>query len=163
MILAEAGAREGRYSAESSRYGAAVRGGDSYTDVVIARAPLDFPHCEAPELVIALSQDTYDQTLPTLAPGTVLLFDPFFVTSKPAPGVRQFSIPATATAIAELGAGTSANLIMLGALVGLTGAVAVESLEAAVDAQLGQKRRAANRKALELGRGFACAASEVTP
>jgi 2-oxoglutarate ferredoxin oxidoreductase subunit gamma len=158
VILAEAAAADGKHVAQSARYGAAVRGGEATADVVISGEPIDFPHVERPDQLVVLSQPIWNRLVPAQAPGTLLIYDPFFVQPEhPPAGVRLVRIPATERAIAEFGKATAANLIILGALVELGGAVSRESLEHAAAGSVAPKFREANRKALALGRELAAA------
>lgn len=155
VVLAQAAMTEERQVAQSARYGAAMRGGDATADVVIADAPIDYPHVETPDFLVVLSQPTYDR-LATIQPaGTLVIYDPFFVTPGSIDGVRQVPIPATERAIAEFGKGTGANLIIAGALAELSGAVAAASLIAAVEQSLSPRFRESNLRALEIGRQLA--------
>lgn len=158
VILAEAATGDGKFVAQSARYGAAVRGGEATADVIVADGPIDFPHVERPDQLVALSQPVWNRLAPAQAAGTLVIYDPFFVQpDNPPAGIRLVRIPATERAIAEFGKATAANLIVLGALVELGGAVSRESLEHAAAGSLSPKFREANRKALALGRELAAA------
>ncbi|MDD5310107.1 MAG: 2-oxoacid:acceptor oxidoreductase family protein [Deltaproteobacteria bacterium] len=158
VILAEAAAAQGSHVAQSARYGAAVRGGECTADMVVSSEPIDFPHVEEPDHLVVLSQETYDRLAPAQRPGTLVIYDPFFVTARDLAGVRQVRLAATDTAIRELGSAQGANLIVLGALAELTGAIREESIVAALDRNMSRKHRQANLKAIALGREMARAA-----
>jgi 2-oxoglutarate ferredoxin oxidoreductase subunit gamma len=159
VVLAEAAAADGRHVAQSARYGAAVRGGEATADVVVADGPIDFPHVERPDQLVALSQPIWNRLMPTQAPGTLVIYDPFFVQpDNPPEGVRLVRIPATERAITAFGKATAANLVVLGALVELGGAVSRESLEHAAAGSVSPRFREANMKALAMGRELATAA-----
>lgn len=152
VILAQSAVGDGRRVAQSARYGAAVRGGEATADVVLSEGDIDFPHVEAPDLLVVLSQSTYDKFVPAQREGTMVFCDPFFVSPREAPpGVRQFEIAATDTAIRRFGKGTSANLILLGFIAALTSVVSRESLENAVREGVSAKFREANLEALKIG------------
>lgn len=156
VILAEAAIRDGRFVAQSARYGAAVRGGEATADVIVSGEPIDFPHVERPDQLVVLSQPIWKRLAPAQAPGTILVYDPFFVRpDDPPPGVELARIPATERAIASFGRATAANLIILGALMDLGGAVSGESLERAVTGSVSPRFREDNLKALALGRELA--------
>lgn len=162
VVLAESAVRDARHVAQSARYGAAVRGGEATADVVLSDAPIDHPHVEHPDALVVLSQPIWEKLVPAQAPGTTVLFDPFFVSPGAAPdGVRVFEIDATERAIDRFGKGTAANFIMLAALVELTSAVGRGSLEAAVTETVSARFRETNLAALDLGRELARAASEA--
>lgn len=163
VMLAEVAAEDGREVAQSARYGAAVRGGDATADVVMADGPIDYPHVEAPDVLIALSQPTYNQYAPKQKAGTTLIYDPFFVDPSEQAGVRQLPIPATDAAIREFGKGTGANIVVLGALAALTEVVSRDSLEKVIGKNPKQRFRENNLKAVEIGARLAAEAKEATP
>jgi len=155
VVLAQAAMAEQRQVAQSARYGAAMRGGDATADVVIASEPIDCPHVETPDFLVVLSQPTYDRMATVQPAGTLVIYDPFFVEPGSINGVRQVPIEATERAIAEFGKGTGANLIIAGALAELSGAVAHESLIAAVEQGLSARFAKTNLRALEIGKQLA--------
>jgi 2-oxoglutarate ferredoxin oxidoreductase subunit gamma len=158
VILAEAAVEDGRHVAQSARYGAAVRGGEATADLIVADGPIDFPHVERPDQLVAMSQPIWNRLAPAQASGTLVIYDPFFVRPEhPPAGVRLALIPATERAIAEFGKATAANLIVLGALVELRGAVSRASLERAAAGSVSPKFREANLRALAIGRELAAA------
>ncbi len=162
VMLAEVAAEDGREVAQSARYGAAVRGGDATADVVMADGPIDYPHVEEPDILITLSQPTYDQYAPKQKAGTVLLYDPFFVVPKKCEGVRQLAIPATDAAIREFGKGTGANIVILGALAALTGVVTTKSLQKVIGKNPKRRFRENNLGAIDIGAHLAGQAKEAT-
>jgi 2-oxoglutarate ferredoxin oxidoreductase subunit gamma len=158
VILAQAATNDGRQVAQSARYGAAMRGGDATVDVVISDAPIDYPHVEAADHLVVMSQPTYESLVPKRAPGGAVYFDPFFVRPRDGFADRQLPIPATDAAIKRFGKATAANQVVLGFLCAATGAVSWDSLVAAVAAE-SPRFRATNVEALEIGRALAAAAA----
>jgi len=158
VILAEAAVGDGKYAAQSARYGAAVRGGEATADVIVADDPIDFPHVERPDQLVVLSQPTWNRLAPAQGPGSLVIYDPFFVQPDAAPeAVRLVRLAATERAISVLGQATAANLIVLGALAEMGGAVSRESLERAAAGGVPPRFREVNLKALALGRELAAA------
>jgi 2-oxoglutarate ferredoxin oxidoreductase subunit gamma len=155
VILAQAAMNDRRQVAQSARYGAAMRGGDATVDVVISDLPIDYPHVEAADLLVVLSQPTYESLVPQRAPGALVLYDPFFVKPRDGFAERQYPIDATATAIARFGKATASNNVVLGFLVGATGVVSWPSLVAAVEGETPVRFRQANLDALAIGRELA--------
>ena len=154
VLLAQAGMADDRQVAQSARYGAAVRGGEATADVVLSDEPIDYPHVEQPDILVVLSQPTYDKFVPLQKAGTTVVYDPFFVTAADHPELKQHALAATQRAIDLFGKGTSANLIILGFLSQLTEVVSKESLVSAVEKGVSPKFREANLKALEEGRAL---------
>lgn len=157
VILAQAAMRDGRQVAQSARYGAAMRGGDATVDIVIADGPIDYPHVEAADHLVVMSQPTYEALVPKRAEGGVVYYDPFFVKPREGFAPVQHAIPATEEAVRRFGKATAANQIVLGFLFAASKAVTWRSLVAAVEEEA-PRFRASNLEALELGRGLAAAA-----
>ena len=157
VILAQAAMNDARQVAQSARYGAAMRGGDATVDVVISDEPIDYPHVEAADHLVVMSQPTYEALVPKRAEGGSVYYDPFFVAPRDGFAERQIPIEATEAAIQRFGKATAANQIVLGFLNAASGAVSWESLVAAIEAE-SPKFRATNLEALELGRALAVGA-----
>lgn len=165
-VLAEAGAMAGFNVAASQFYGSQARGGTTCSDVILSREWIDFPHVEKPHLLLVLAQEAYENFLPGLAVGAVVLADGFFVKVSPRPALRQICVDATTLALDRLGNKLASNFVMLGALCGYTGLLERDFLEQAVDRLVSKRFRELNLKALELGweRGEAlCAPEELGP
>ena len=157
VILAQAAMRDERQVAQSARYGAAMRGGDATVDVVISDAPIDYPHVEAADHLVVMSQPTYESLVPKRAADGVVYYDPFFVKPRPEMAPVQHPVAATETALKRFGKATAANQIVLGFLFAVSKAVTWESLVAAVEAEA-PKFKASNLEALALGRELAAQA-----
>jgi 2-oxoglutarate ferredoxin oxidoreductase subunit gamma len=150
VILAEAaGIYDGKFVCQTQSYGPAARGGASKAEVVISDAEIDYPKAIRPDVLLALNQMSLDKYLADLKDGGVLLVDADLVREVPREGA--VAIPFTRLA-RDLGKEMMANIVALGALAALTGAVSAEGLETAVLARVPPHTRELNRKALEAGR-----------
>ncbi len=158
VMLAFAAMEDGRKVAQSARYGAAVRGGEATADLVISDTPIDYPHVEIPDILLVLSQETYDRFAPSKNEDTRVFYDPFFVTPSKIAGGSLWEIPATEKAIERFGKSTSSNLIALGFIVSLTEIVSEKSLIAAIEKNLSPKYHTAGFEAIQIGKR---AAAEV--
>ncbi len=83
--------------------------------------------------------------------GAKLIVDSTFVRELKETKAQLVALPITKAAREELGRDMFANIIALGAIVGLTGTVSRESLEKAVLARVPKGTEDKNRKALDLG------------
>lgn len=147
-LLGHACALSGRQVASSASYGPEARGTFIRAEVVVSEEPITYPRVLTPDFFVALSQEAYDRLHQDVAEDGVILFDPEAVSPAPAARQRHRPIPALSTA-SEMGHPGAANMIMLGALVALSGLVDLEVLKQS----LPESRRQANEQALE--RGFA--------
>jgi 2-oxoglutarate ferredoxin oxidoreductase subunit gamma len=150
-ILGEAVTRAGLSAAGSTVYGSQSRGGAARADLVVARGGfIDFPHVTRPHLLAVMSGEAYRIYLPGLAPDGVVLFDSYYVEREPG-GAEHHEVAATKMALDALGRSVAANIVMLGALVGLTGIVEREHVSAALCASFAHPFHEANERALSIG------------
>ena len=150
IVLAEAaGTHDGKYVCQTQSYGPEARGGASKAEVVISDEEIDYPKAIKPDLLLAMSQKSCDAYFFDLKPSGMLIVDSTFV--KQLPTSRAIAIPFTRIAREKLGKELGANIIALGALAALSGAVSLSSLEAAVMSRVAEGAEEFNRKALELG------------
>jgi 2-oxoglutarate ferredoxin oxidoreductase subunit gamma len=160
IILAEAaGVYGGKFVCQTQSYGPEARGGASKAEVVISDAPIDYPKAMQPDVLLALNQKSLDAFIRDVKPGGLVLVDADLVHEAPATGT--VALPFTQIA-RELGRAMAANIVALGALAQLTGAVTLESLEAAVLARVPKGTEDLNRRALAAGVAAAEAAGPVS-
>jgi 2-oxoglutarate ferredoxin oxidoreductase subunit gamma len=149
IILAEAaGVYDGKFVCQTQSYGPEARGGASKAEVVISDAPIDYPKAIQPDVLLALNQKSLEAFSADLKPGGLLLVDADLV--KEAPASRVVALPFTRIA-RDLGRAMAANIVALGALAQLTGAVSLDSLTAAVLARVRKGTEDLNKKALAAG------------
>jgi 2-oxoglutarate ferredoxin oxidoreductase subunit gamma len=134
MVLARAASlyerREGRelFAIQTQSYGPAARGESSKSDVVISDGPIFFPFVERPDFLVLISQPAFDKFIDEVKPGTIVILDEEGVEDRP--DLTYFDIPAIRRA-EEIGSHGAANMVMLGALIQISGII---SLEAAIKA-----------------------------
>ena len=143
---------QGKYVAGSNAYGAQARGSGCKSEVVFSDGPIDFPHVTAADILVAMSQTTYDQYCTDVANGGLILYDASQVTPWKELEVRQIGIPATDVALKKLGNKQAANMILLGALVEVTGLVPPEAVEQAMEQHVGSRFQKLNLEAFITGR-----------
>jgi 2-oxoglutarate ferredoxin oxidoreductase subunit gamma len=149
IILAEAaGLYDGKFVCQTQSYGPAARGGASKAEVVISDAEIDYPKAMHPDVLLAMNQKSLNTYLADLKPEGLLLVDATLVPEVPRD--RFIAIPFTHLA-RELGKEMAANIVALGALAALTGAVTLDSLEKAVLGRVPKGTEELNKKALAAG------------
>ncbi len=150
IILAEAaGIHDGKYVCQTQSYGPEARGGASKSEIVISDEVIDYPKAIKPDLLLAMNQKSCDAYFFDLKPSGMLIVDSTFV--KQIPTSMAIAIPFTRIAREKLGKELGANIVALGALVKLSGAVSLSSLEAAVMSRIPGGTEDFNKKALEAG------------
>lgn len=149
IILAEAaGIYDGKFVCQTQSYGPAARGGASKAEVVISDTEIDYPKAIQPDVLLAMNQKSLDTYLSDLKPDGLLIVDATLVPEVPVD--RFIAIPFTYLA-RELGKEMAANIVALGALAALTGAISLESMERAVLARVPEGTEELNKKALAAG------------
>ncbi len=150
IILAEAaGIHDGRYVSQTESYGAEVRGGASKAEVIISQSPIDYPMAVKLDVLLAMNQVSCDAYFMDLKPDGLLIVDSTYV--KQVPTNRYISIPFTDICRERLGISMLANIMALGSISVLSGAVSIEGLKWAVENRLKGELRRANLRALDEG------------
>ena len=158
IILATAANYDHRCVVQTESYGPEARGGYSRSDVIISNDPIDYPKLVKIDLLVALSQDAADAYVKTLQKNGVLIYDCEKVTTIPAFAGKTIGVPFSRIAKEEIGKAQTANVLTLGAVVGITGIVSVESIQRAVLEEVPAGTQELNSRAL--ARGLAIDQSE---
>jgi 2-oxoglutarate ferredoxin oxidoreductase subunit beta len=135
LLLAEAAVLAGMNATHAQAYGPESRGGASKADVILSQGEIDYPYASDLDVLLALTQEACEKYAAELKPGGLLLVDQDKVLRPPAQGIVWRALPFLATATRQLGTTVGANLVALGALIGLAGLVSVEAAEAAIVAR----------------------------
>ena len=129
-ILAEAAIHGGKNAAHSQSYGARARGGSSSSAVTIGSGEIVYPLVERPDILVTLTQESYDINRPLLAAGGIVLYDRDSVTAEG--GLDEHGLPITSRA-REMKNEKGVSLLALGVLAGMTGLVEQAEMEAAIE------------------------------
>lgn len=150
ILLAEAaGIHEGRHVVQVQDYGPAARGDSSKTDVIISDNPIIFPKCSQLDLLVALSQHAFDENLPFVKSGGVVIADSDNVRPIRKAGILCF--PMTRIAREQTGGGFGVNMVALGLVAAVAGIVRLESIEKAVCDRVPPHTKEQNQAALTAG------------
>jgi len=141
---------DGKNATMTQSYGPEARGGACRSEVVISDEAIDFPKVAKPDVLVAMSQEAYLLYCDDVKDGGTIILDEDLVSlEEKKKGIKYFKVPATQIA-EQLGNRIVANVVMLGAVTGLTQVVSVEAMEKAVKARW-PKYSELNLKALEKG------------
>ena len=133
-ILGQAAVNDGKWVAGANAYGSQARGGVARSEVVISSETIVFPGVIQPDILIAFSQSTYEDDVAKMEKNSgPVLYDQQLIEATTKTGIRQIAIPAISTSIEIVGQDQSANMVMLGALAGITGLISSDSLIKAVE------------------------------
>ena len=150
MLLGEGAVKEGKNVVQTQSYGIAARGGVSVAELIIDTEEIVFQQVHEPDAILALNEKALLQFAEFTGRGTLLFFDTTCGTARTGPNYWGFPFIQLAS---ELGRPGVANLIALGAMVGRTGVIHMESLVAAA-VDMFAKSAPENIEALRLGAGL---------
>lgn len=152
IILAEAASIiEGRNAVQSQSYGPEARGGASKSEVIISDAPIDYPKATIVDACLAMTQEAADKYANGIKEGGILLLDEDFVSRNPQGNFKTYRLPIMRMAKEDIGREIVANVVALGAMIGLTKAVSKEAGEEAVLRKVPAAFKELNKKAFNLG------------
>lgn len=151
-ILAEAAAiYDDRNATQSQSYGPEARGGASKSEVIISDGEIDFPKAENLDLLLALTQEALDKYNNDLKVGGLLLADAENAARIPEGDWRVYKIPFIGTARDKVGRAIVANIVALGVIVKLSGAVSEKAAEEAILARVPRGTEELNMEAYRTG------------
>lgn len=131
-ILAEAGLDAGLEVSWLPSYGPEMRSGTSNCHVRLSREPIDSPLVSAPNVLIAMNEPSLRKFDANVEPGGWVIYNgEEFPEECAREDVHVLALPFTRIAD-ELGDARATNMVMLGALLEITGALPQESIDAAL-------------------------------
>lgn len=151
IIIAEAaGIYDGRFVAQTQAYGAAARGGFSRSDIIISDEEINYPKARELNLLLAMSQDAYEENLALLKPEGVLIVDSTYVSEIA--DAHVYAIPFTRIARERFGMENVANIVSLGSITQLVPYVSEAGMERAIEKRVPARFLEINKKAFQAGR-----------
>jgi 2-oxoglutarate ferredoxin oxidoreductase subunit gamma len=143
---------QGLEAVMTQSYGPEARGGASSANIVVSDREIAYPFVQAPDILVAFSQEAYTKFLPTTKEESIVLVDEELV--KQQAGRQHFAIPATSLA-EGLGRRIVANVVMLGFLTAATGLAKREALEETIRTSVKKKTIPLNLRAFSTGYEYA--------
>jgi len=152
IILAEAAVlHEGLIAVQSQSYGPEARGGASRSDVIIADTDIRFPKVIQPNVLVCLTQEAYNKFSGLIRPDGLLLTDSHYVKEERKTDARQVELAMYRTVMDKIGRPIVFNICMLGALLGLTQLVRIDSIMKVLESRIPAGFLDLNKQALDLG------------
>lgn len=136
-------------------YGPEVQGGWARSDVVVHQDQVEFPYITEADCLVALSQGEYERDRASLTEDGLLIVDENLVELDDKAPSEHYSLPLVKTAEDELGNRVVANIVTLGALIGITEVIHPEAMEKAVEDVVPEGTEELNLEALSAGRNLA--------
>jgi len=156
LLLVEAGMREGLEVSWLPSYGPEMRSGSAHCHVCLSKERVGSPLISRPDVLIAMNEISLRKFAGSVPRGGLILYNgaalPADLAALPA---RVLCIPASSLAD-KLGSPKVTNMVLLGALLALTGALTPDSTLAALEKKTGKSALlATNHAAFDAGRQFA--------
>ena len=154
-LLAEVGMREGFHVSWLPSYGPEMRGGTANCHVNISTRPVGSPLISDPSVLIAMNRPSLEKFEAEVVSGGVILYDSSLIDVAPTrDDVEIVAIPATSIAD-SIGSSKVANIVMLGAYIGLTKLLPKERVVTVIEALARKKELVElNMKAIDAGIEF---------
>jgi len=153
VLLGHAAAtHDHKRAVQTQSYGSEARGGAARSEVIIADEPIDYPKVISADIMVAMSQEALNKYLKDVKPGGTVLTDSDLTQDvHEGSNMRLYKVPATRIASQEFGSRVVANVVMLGAMAGLTNVVSEKALRSAILENVPKGTEEINLKALERG------------
>lgn len=151
MLAMAACIHSDKNAVQTQSYGPESRGGSCKSEVVISDEEIDYPKVVDPDILIVLSQEAFNKYSDSLKPSGTLLLDQDMVPRHEFNDkARVFMVPSTKIA-EELGRTIVANVVMLGALVAITGITQPEAFKNSLLSNIPKGTEKLNLAAFEKG------------
>jgi len=150
LVLGQAAVLDGLHASGANSYGAQARGSVALSEVRLSGEPIDYPHVEDADLLVALSQEGYDSCRDRLTEGALVLYDSGLV-KQLVEGPRQQGYDVAAVARDELQSTQVANVIWVGVAVAATGWIGEDALREAIGLRVPERFQELNLRAVERG------------
>ncbi len=152
-FLAETGMKNGYNVTWLPSYGAEVRGGTAHSMVHISRERIASPVVSKPTTCIVMNKPSLVKFIDRIKKGGLLIVNTSMVNKVPEKkGIKIVKLPLTKLA-SELGNVKVANMIAVGAFIGLRKTLSLKDIQEALNRILPSKKDliSINKKAIELG------------
>ena len=157
QLLAAAAMHEGKHTTWVPSYGPEMRGGTANCSVILSDKEIDSPMVTRPTALIVMNRPSLEKFEDTVVPGGSIFVNSSMINIKvKRTDVNAYYVPCTEIAT-ELGNPKVSNMIMLGAYIGKSKCVDIETVLEALLEKLGERKAKLiplNREALK--RGASC-------
>jgi 2-oxoglutarate ferredoxin oxidoreductase subunit gamma len=154
QLLTYSGMDEGWHVTWIPSYGPEMRGGTAHCTVILSDDDIGSPIVRRPTIGIVMNPDSMDKYEPLVKPGGLLLVNSTLIQTKSQrTDIDVVYVPANDLAL-EMGNVKMANVVLLGALLGVREILPVASIERTLDEHIPAERRkiiAPNKRALHRG------------
>ena len=150
IILADAGIISGKNAIQSQSYGPEARGGASKAEVIISDGEINFPKVEKCDLLLSLTQESYNEYIDSLKKDGILVVDKKIEIDDTLEA-KIYRLPIISTAYDKLKKPMVANIVSLGAICSISSIIDEESLQEAILNRIPPGTEEINKKAFQEG------------
>ncbi len=155
IILAEAAVMfENMHAVQSQSYGPEARGGATRSDVIISTDEIYYPKVSHPNLLVCLTQLSFNNYSNIAIPGGYIITDSRFVNINISSDAIIKELPIYDSVMDKIGNEIVLNMCMLGAVIKLTNIVHKNSIIKVLEERIPKKFIEMNEKAIDLGMGL---------
>jgi len=159
-LMAYAGMKAGREVTWMPSYGPEMRGGTCNCTVVLSDLAIGSPISKRPHALLVLNLPSLDKFEDAVRPGGIIVVNTSLINRLPRrTDVTVVPTPANEIAI-ELGNAKAANMVALGALLGASGLVELDTVKAVLAEAFASRPKLVGINQEALARGFAIGASQ---
>ena len=152
IILAEALMMDGFNIISGESHGIEARGGASSAEIIASKKEILELSVTLPDILVAISQQAYDKYSKKIKNDSLIILDSSLIKSESIPDSENVhAFPFTRLVHEELGTTLPTNICFLGALVGISKIVNMDSIKKAISNRAPKKSGSINLKAFELG------------
>jgi 2-oxoglutarate ferredoxin oxidoreductase subunit gamma len=148
FLLAQAAMTDGLNVVQTQSYGPEARLGAAKSDVIVSPDEIAYPEVVAPDVFLCLSHDAFVAYSHSVGPEALSIIDQRAVHGLEGDGAAVLPLTDTAR---ECGAILAANIVGLGALVGLAGLVSEQALRQALAGRVAPDSLELNTRAFTAG------------
>jgi 2-oxoglutarate ferredoxin oxidoreductase subunit gamma len=153
-LLALAGLEEGKEVTWLPSYGPEMRGGTANCTVVVSKKPIGSPLIVAPIGGIVMNRPSHDKFAPAIRPGGILVVNSSLIPDRSdRADIKSFRIRANEISQEE-GSNRSANLVVLGAYLGLDEIVKADTILNAIKKAFAKKKQFVDINCKTFMRGY---------
>lgn len=139
----------GYNAVQSQSYGPEARGGEARSEIIISDEKIGYPRPMGIDLLVTLSQESFDTYRDDIRDDAVIIVDPDLVKEHRI-GRPLYKIPAQKIA-EELGSKIVTNIVMVGAITAIFGLLKPEAVKESIVDSVPSKFKEMNVKAFEKG------------
>jgi len=155
QILGRAAFYDGKNTVQTQSYGAEARGGMAKSEVIISDGKIGFPAVRRCDALAAMTQETLDKNIRDLKENGTLLVDNGIIQTVPQTKAHVYKLPMTQASEEKIGERMYANIVMLGALIKITGLVSEDPIKRAIEYAVPRRALDLNMKAYVTGKELA--------